>query len=51
MGETRHFDPAKLLAAVSELAVSRTMRERMRSEGRELIDGLGAQRVVEALQE
>jgi UDP-2,4-diacetamido-2,4,6-trideoxy-beta-L-altropyranose hydrolase len=48
MGETRHFDRAKLVASVKELIDSREARERMRNLGRTLVDGLGATRVVEA---
>ncbi|MGA2423987.1 MAG: UDP-2,4-diacetamido-2,4,6-trideoxy-beta-L-altropyranose hydrolase [Terriglobales bacterium] len=48
LGETRHFDQAKLVAAVKELVDSRRVRERMRNLGRTLVDGLGATRVVEA---
>ncbi len=50
LGETRHFDGAKLLASVKELAASHSVRERMRNLGRTLVDGLGAARVVEAMQ-
>ncbi len=50
MGETRHFDRAKLVASVKELADSRGARERMRNLGRTLVDGLGANRVVEVAQ-
>lgn len=49
MGETRHFDPARLMASVKELLESRTSRERMTSLGRTLVDGQGAARVVEAV--
>ncbi len=48
MGETRDFDPAKLLVSVKELVDSRMARERMASSGRALVDGLGATRIVEA---
>lgn len=48
MGETRHFDPAKLVASVKELVDSRPARERMTSLGRMLVDGLGSKRVLEA---
>ncbi len=48
MGETCHFDPAKLAASVKELVDSRLARERMTSLGRMLVDGLGSKRVVEA---
>ncbi len=49
MGETRHFDPAKLAGAVKELVDSRAARERMMNLGRTLVDGLGPTRVVEGL--
>ena len=48
LGEVCHFDPAKLAASVKELADSRQARERMRTLGRTLVDGLGSARVVEA---
>lgn len=48
MGETRHFDPAKLAVSVKELVNSRMARERMTNLGRTLVDGLGTTRVVEA---
>ena len=50
MGDTTGFDPEKLLASVKELANSRASRERMAALGRALVDGLGAARVVEAMQ-
>ncbi len=50
MGETRHFDPAKLAVSAKELLNSRMARERMTNLGRTLVDGLGATRVVEATQ-
>ena len=50
MGETRHFDPAKLLASVEGLVESRAARERMANLGRALVDGMGAARVVEVVQ-
>jgi len=50
MGETRHFDPARLVASVKELVASQPARERMRKLGRALVDGLGTARVVEAIQ-
>jgi UDP-2,4-diacetamido-2,4,6-trideoxy-beta-L-altropyranose hydrolase len=50
MGETRRFDPAKLVALVKELAASGQARERMAKLGSTLVDGLGATRVVEAAQ-
>jgi UDP-2,4-diacetamido-2,4,6-trideoxy-beta-L-altropyranose hydrolase len=49
MGETRHFDPAKLVMSVKELVHSRVERERMTNPGHRLVDGLGATRVVEAM--
>ena len=51
MGETRHFDPAKLAVSVKELVDSRMARERMTNLGRTLVDGLGTTRVVEAAQQ
>jgi UDP-2,4-diacetamido-2,4,6-trideoxy-beta-L-altropyranose hydrolase len=48
MGETSHFDPAKLALSVQELVDSRFARERMTNLGRTLVDGLGTIRVVEA---
>jgi spore coat polysaccharide biosynthesis predicted glycosyltransferase SpsG len=50
MGETSRFDPAKLSVSVKELVASRTTRERMTNLGSELIDGLGATRVVDGVQ-
>jgi spore coat polysaccharide biosynthesis predicted glycosyltransferase SpsG len=50
MGETRHFDPAKLAVSVKELVDSRMVRERMTNLGRTLVDGWGATRIVEAAQ-
>lgn len=50
MGETTRFDPAALASAVKRVVDSRSTRERMASLGRALVDGLGAARVVEALQ-
>ena len=50
MGETRHFDPARLVTSVKDLVASQPARERMRNLGRALVDGLGAARVVEAMQ-
>jgi spore coat polysaccharide biosynthesis predicted glycosyltransferase SpsG len=51
MGETRHYDPAKLAATVIELADSHQARKRMMDIGSTLVDGLGAKRVVEAMQQ
>jgi spore coat polysaccharide biosynthesis predicted glycosyltransferase SpsG/GNAT superfamily N-acetyltransferase len=50
LGETRHFDPAKLVASVKDMVDSYRARERMIRLGRTLVDGLGAARVVEAAQ-
>jgi spore coat polysaccharide biosynthesis predicted glycosyltransferase SpsG len=49
MGETRRFDPKKLVRAVTELADSQATRQRMATLGQSLVDGLGATRVVEAM--
>ncbi len=51
MGQTCHFDAAKLLASVKKLVDSRTGRERMAQLGRTLVDGLGTTRIVEAAQQ
>jgi spore coat polysaccharide biosynthesis predicted glycosyltransferase SpsG len=50
MGDAGGFDPVTLVSAVRGLAGSRSARERMAFLGREIADGLGALRVVEALQ-
>jgi len=50
VGETRHFDPVKLSASVKELVDSYLARGRMTKLGRSLVDGVGATRVVEAMQ-
>jgi UDP-2,4-diacetamido-2,4,6-trideoxy-beta-L-altropyranose hydrolase len=50
MGETRNFDPAKLVVSVKDLVESPNGHERMTSLGRTLVDGLGTTRVVEAAQ-
>ena len=50
MGETRDFDPAKLVGSVKDLVESPNRHERMTSLGRTLVDGLGTTRVVEAAQ-
>lgn len=50
VGETSRFDPANLVSAVKSLADSNSTRARMASLGRNLVDGLGAARVVEAIQ-
>jgi hypothetical protein len=48
LGDTCHFDPAKLAASVKELVDSHLARERMTTLGRMLVDGMGTTRVVEA---
>jgi UDP-2,4-diacetamido-2,4,6-trideoxy-beta-L-altropyranose hydrolase len=50
MGETRNFDPAKLAVSVNELSHSPAIRDRMTTLGHALVDGMGAARVVEAMQ-
>jgi UDP-2,4-diacetamido-2,4,6-trideoxy-beta-L-altropyranose hydrolase len=50
MGETRDFDPAKLVVSVKDLVESPERQERMTNLGRTLVDGVGATRVVEAAQ-
>jgi UDP-2,4-diacetamido-2,4,6-trideoxy-beta-L-altropyranose hydrolase len=47
MGETRHFDPAKLVVSVKELVDSPMTRDCMTTLGSKLVDGLGTTRVVE----
>ena len=49
MGEIVHFDAAKILPAVRQIAESISTRQRMVSLGQALVDGLGAKRVVEML--
>ena len=49
MGETRSFEPAKLLSAIRELVSSSGRCLKMAKLGRALVDGLGATRVVEAI--
>lgn len=51
MGETCNFNPAKLVESVEGLVNSHPERERMTSHGRILVDGLGASRVVQAMQQ
>jgi UDP-2,4-diacetamido-2,4,6-trideoxy-beta-L-altropyranose hydrolase len=50
MGELTHFDPAKIVSAVREIAQSFSTRRRMASQGQALVDARGANRVVEMLQ-
>jgi len=50
MGETRDFDPAKLVESVKDLVESPNRHKRMTRLGRTLVDGLGTTRVVEAAQ-
>ena len=51
MGEISHFDPTKIVPAVREIAESISIRQGMASQGQALVDGLGARRVVEMLQQ
>jgi len=50
MGETRHFDPAKLALSVKEMVDALIVRECMTNLGGRIVDGLGTTRVVEAAQ-
>lgn len=49
MGDTARFDPETLALEVKRLSASQTARERMAELGRNLIDGAGAARVVDAM--
>lgn len=49
MGHTRNFSAAALQARVQELAHSPVLRQKMADAGRKLIDGNGAQRVIETI--
>lgn len=49
MCDTNSFDPAALESEVKRLSESRAARERMAELGRNLIDGAGAARVVDAM--
>jgi len=51
LGEARNFDEVQLVAQVQEVAASRAAREQMSTLGRGLVDGLGATRIVEAMQD
>jgi UDP-2,4-diacetamido-2,4,6-trideoxy-beta-L-altropyranose hydrolase len=51
MGDTAQFDPQKIVTAVGNLGESCSAREEMAGRGRMLVDGLGAARVVEAMQQ
>lgn len=51
MGEISYFDSAKIVPAVRQIAESISTRQRMASQGQALVDGLGAKRVVEMLQQ
>jgi len=51
MGDTNRFDPAKLESAVKSLAESVPARKRMAERGWKLVDGRGAARIVEAMQQ
>jgi spore coat polysaccharide biosynthesis predicted glycosyltransferase SpsG len=50
LGEAHNFDEVHLVAQVQEVAASRAAREQMSRLGRGLVDGLGATRIVEAMQ-
>lgn len=49
MGDVRDFDASALVAAIEELLSSQSVREDMAIRGRQLVDGRGANRVVEAV--
>jgi UDP-2,4-diacetamido-2,4,6-trideoxy-beta-L-altropyranose hydrolase len=49
MGDTASFDPAPLAREVKRLSESSAARERMAGLGRNLVDGAGAARVVDAM--
>lgn len=49
MGETRSFNPEKLVSAIRELIGVPAKRQRMVDLGQTLVDGLGAMRVVEEM--
>lgn len=49
MGDLVRFDRATIVSAVREIVGSISARERMASQGRALVDGLGARRVVQAI--
>ncbi len=51
MGQTDHFESSKLVTSVKELVASGVARQRMTTIGRALVDGRGAARVVEAVQQ
>jgi UDP-2,4-diacetamido-2,4,6-trideoxy-beta-L-altropyranose hydrolase len=51
MGATSLFDPARLISEASRLASAKVIREEMATRGRKLVDGAGAARVVEAMQQ
>lgn len=51
MGATADFDGVALATAVEELGRSKKVREQMGNTGRQLIDGKGATRVLQAMQE
>ena len=51
MGDTAQFNPQKIVTAVRNLTESCSAREEMAGRGRRLVDGLGASRVVEAMQQ
>lgn len=49
MGRIESYDPARLSEVVEELALSESVRKRMYEAGKKIVDGGGAQRVVEIL--
>lgn len=50
LGWFQDLDPAPIARALDDLAGDAAIRSRMSHAGRELVDGLGAQRVVDALE-
>jgi UDP-2,4-diacetamido-2,4,6-trideoxy-beta-L-altropyranose hydrolase len=50
LGDTGEFDGPALAVAVAGIASDRLLRERMAAAGRRLIDGMGANRVLEAIE-
>jgi UDP-2,4-diacetamido-2,4,6-trideoxy-beta-L-altropyranose hydrolase len=51
LGATRDFDGSALVTAVEELRRSQKLREQMANNGRLVVDGKGATRVLQALRE
>jgi UDP-2,4-diacetamido-2,4,6-trideoxy-beta-L-altropyranose hydrolase len=50
LGDTQNFAAVALARAVEDVALNRTVRQRMAEAGRLLIDGRGAERVIAAIQ-